>query len=147
MPELEKWPKPPCKYPKGAGKQGSSVHSTCGFCNDYTQGHLDTFRHSQTLSLPAGMALTGRGMFFMQAAKDAGLRRLFFELSPLPNRITVDPQGVNIANSLPRTIAPYHAWDAAHGPVDWRLTESAISQRAATTTPGAIKAAFTNQDR
>ena len=36
---------------------------------------------------------------FIQAAKDAGVKTLFLELSPLPNSITVDPLGINFENS------------------------------------------------
>ena len=98
-------------------------------------GSLQHFQAEPNAIAVCWNGLNGTRHVFMQAAKDAGLRRLFFELSPLPNSITVDPRGVNFANSLPRTIAPYHAWAAAHGPVDWHHIKSAITQRAATNTP------------
>uniref|UniRef100_UPI0040478535 capsular polysaccharide export protein, LipB/KpsS family n=2 Tax=Yoonia sp. TaxID=2212373 RepID=UPI0040478535 len=98
-------------------------------------GSLKHFQTHPTAIAVCWNGLNGTRHVFMQAAKDAGTKRLFFELAPLPDRITVDPQGVNFANSLPRTIAPYHAWAAAHGPVDWRHIASAITQRAATNTP------------
>ena len=98
-------------------------------------GSLKHFQTHPTAIAVCWNGLNGTRHVFMQAAKDAGTKRLFFELAPLPDRITVDPQGVNFANSLPRTIAPYHAWAAAHGPVDWSATTRTIKQRAATNTP------------
>ena len=77
--------------------------------------------------------LNGTRRVFMQGAKHAGARRLFFELAPFPGRITVDPSGVNFANSLPRDIAPYLAWKTTAPNVDWRRMRSQIQQRQALT--------------
>ena len=76
--------------------------------------------------------LNGTRRVFMDAAKDAGTRTLFFELGPFPGRITVDPAGVNYANALPRTADPYLDWLATSGtdPNDWRKIGAAIKQRA-----------------
>lgn len=46
--------------------------------------------------------LTGTRRAFMEGAKDAGAKRLFAELAPLPNRRTLDPAGVNAEGSVPR---------------------------------------------
>lgn len=46
--------------------------------------------------------LTGTRRAFMEGAKDAGARRLFAELAPLPNRRTLDPHGVNAEGSVSR---------------------------------------------
>ena len=75
--------------------------------------------------------LNGSRRVFMDAAKDAGAKTLFFELSPFPGRITVDPVGVNNANGLPRDPQPYQAWLAAsgHDPSGWRDLGAAIKQR------------------
>lgn len=75
--------------------------------------------------------LNGTRRVFMDGARDAGVRRLFFELGPLPGRITVDPCGVNYANSLPRDITPYRAWRgaAAYQPDSWRAAGRGITQR------------------
>lgn len=75
--------------------------------------------------------LNGSRRAFMQGAADAGARRLYYELAPLPGRFTVDPCGVNAVNGLPRRIAPYLAWQAASGPAPeaWRAAGRAIRQR------------------
>ena len=39
---------------------------------------------------------------FIQAAKDAGVKTLYLELSTFPNSITVDCTGINYENSVPR---------------------------------------------
>ncbi len=55
---------------------------------------------------------------------------LFFELSPFKGRITVDPCGVNFANGLPRTAAPYMNWaDATPMQCDWRDVAKTITAR------------------
>jgi capsular polysaccharide export protein len=54
--------------------------------------------------------LNGTRRVFVDAARDAGNKTLFFELSPFADRITIDPQGVNFANSLPRTASPFIDW-------------------------------------
>ena len=72
--------------------------------------------------------LNGSRRVFADAARDAGARVLVFERAPLPGRVTVDPQGVNFANSLPRDIRFYTDWFAASGlpPEGWRTLRSAI---------------------
>ncbi|MGR3289938.1 MAG: capsular polysaccharide export protein, LipB/KpsS family [Paracoccaceae bacterium] len=79
----------------------------------------------------------------MDGAKDAGARRLFFELAPLSGRVTIDPCGVNFFNSLPRNITPYLNWFADSGldPDAWRNIGKKIQQR----TP--LKAGKTGNDR
>lgn len=75
--------------------------------------------------------LNGTRRIFMDAAKDAGNKTLFFELAPFPDRITIDPEGVNFANSLPREPAPYIAW-AAHTRANlqsWHGLRDTITQR------------------
>ncbi|MEO1640976.1 MAG: capsular biosynthesis protein [Pseudomonadota bacterium] len=75
--------------------------------------------------------LNGSRRVFMQAAKDAGARTLYFELGPFPGRITVDPEGVNFVNVLPRTPDPYLVWLAKSGcdPAAWRALGALIKQR------------------
>lgn len=75
--------------------------------------------------------LNGTRRVFMDGARDAGARRLFFELAPLPRRITVDPCGVNYANSLPRDITPYREWRSSvpYEPDSWREAGKGITQR------------------
>lgn len=77
--------------------------------------------------------LNGSRRVFSDAAEDAGARRLFFELAPLPGRITVDPTGVNFRNCLPRSIEFYQHWFANAGvaPDAWREAGRAICQRPA----------------
>lgn len=75
--------------------------------------------------------LNGSRRVFMDAARDAGARRLYFELAPFKGRITADPGGVNYANSLPRDPAPYLAWADATQPDDtWRRVGASITARA-----------------
>ena len=54
--------------------------------------------------------INGTRHVFSAAAKDTGLSTLHCELSPFRNTITVDPEGVNYANCLPRDIKPYEDW-------------------------------------
>lgn len=75
--------------------------------------------------------LNGSRRVWAEAAKDAGAKVLFFEHSPMPDSLTVDPVGVNFANALPREIAPYKAWLAAHPELRgaWQGAASKITQR------------------
>ncbi|MEJ8561183.1 capsular biosynthesis protein [Yoonia sp. GPGPB17] len=75
--------------------------------------------------------LNGTRRVFMDAAKDAGAKTLFFELGPFPGRITVDTAGVNFANSLPREAASYKSWlvQSKVDPNDWRALGTRIKQR------------------
>ena len=73
--------------------------------------------------------LNGTRRVFMQGAKHAGARRLFFELAPFPGRCTIDPSGVNYANSLPRTIEPYLSWKAGSPSDDWKQIRESVRQR------------------
>ncbi|MBO9472167.1 capsular biosynthesis protein [Shimia sp. R10_1] len=73
--------------------------------------------------------LNGTRRVFMQGAKAAGAKTLFFELGPFPGRITVDPQGVNNASCLPRDIAPYKRWFGGAQKHDWREIKGQIKQR------------------
>lgn len=75
--------------------------------------------------------LNGTRRVFMSAAKDAGNKTLFFELSPFKDRVTIDPSGVNFANALPRSSKPYIDW-ASEFRVDidaWRSISSSVKQR------------------
>lgn len=75
--------------------------------------------------------LNGSRNVFAQAARDAGNPTLFFELSPLKGRITVDPCGVNFHNGLPRQAAPYLNWAKATPPKErWRDVAATITARA-----------------
>lgn len=58
--------------------------------------------------------LNGTRFVAGQAARDASCRTLFFELSPFKNTLTIDPAGVNYANSLPKKILPYLKWYNNH---------------------------------
>ncbi len=75
--------------------------------------------------------LNGTRRVFMDGAKDAAAQTLFFELSPFKGRITVDPKGVNFANSLPRSAQPYLDWAAQSGVNDteWHALRDQIAQR------------------
>lgn len=75
--------------------------------------------------------LNGTRRAFAEAARDAGVRTLFFELAPFRGRVTCDPQGVNFANSLPREIGPYLDWATRSGvaPDSWKAERTRIRQR------------------
>lgn len=76
--------------------------------------------------------LNGTRKAFMDGAKDAGAKTLFFELSPFEGRITVDPCGVNFANSLPRTKQPYLDWFSQQKSVDLPAIRDGIKARKGT---------------
>lgn len=87
-------------------------------------------RHPDSVAV-AWNGLNGTRRVFMDAAKDAGNKTLFFELAPFPDRITIDPKGVNYANSLPRNVEPYVKW-AARNAKDldsWHVLRDTIVQR------------------
>lgn len=77
--------------------------------------------------------LNGTRRVFMDGARDAGARTLYFELCPFPGRVTVDPCGVNFLNGLPRDAAFYRAWASDHGAESWRAMRETIRARARTT--------------
>ncbi|AMY71882.1 capsular biosynthesis protein [Frigidibacter mobilis] len=77
--------------------------------------------------------LTGSRRAFMQGALDAGARRLFVELAPLPGRITLDPLGVNAESSVPQGRAFYDDWsagDPARSGEGWREAGAGLTARA-----------------
>lgn len=77
--------------------------------------------------------LTGSRRAFMQGAQDAGARRLFVELAPLPGRITLDPAGVNAESSVPQDRAFYEDWaagDASRSGDSWRAAGAGLVARA-----------------
>ena len=59
------------------------------------------FEKNKNAIAVAWNGLNGTRRVFMDGARDAGARQLYFELSPFSGRITVDPCGVNFSNSLP----------------------------------------------
>lgn len=76
--------------------------------------------------------LTGSRRAFMEGARDAGARRLFAELAPLPGRITLDPAGVNAENSMPRDPAFYTDWARGQAGLalqDWRRLGAGMTAR------------------
>ena len=74
--------------------------------------------------------LNGSRRIFMDAARDAGARTLYFELCPLPGRITVDPCGVNFHNGLPRQPGPYAHWaEGQEGKAYWQEMRATFRAR------------------
>ncbi len=75
--------------------------------------------------------LTGSRMAFMQGAKDAGAAQLYAELAPLPDRITLDPAGVNAEGSVPLTSAFYQTWAKANPQAvhNWRDIGASLTAR------------------
>ena len=70
-------------------------------------------RHSSAVAV-AWSALDGGRLAFMEGARAAGVQTLYLELAPVPDRISVDPIGVNEKNSLPRQLEPYFEWANDH---------------------------------
>ena len=89
------------------------------------------FARNPNVVAVAWNGLNGTRRVFMDAAKDAGNKTLFFELAPFADRITIDPKGVNFANSLPRSAAPYIHWAAKNTtyPQGWHTLRDTITQR------------------
>lgn len=86
-------------------------------------------RQPDTIAV-AWNGLNGTRRVFMDAAKDAGVRQLHYELSPFKGRITADPFGVNYNNSLPRQAAPYMQWAATQErKIDWRDFAQSMTAR------------------
>ncbi len=54
--------------------------------------------------------MIGRRSLFLEAARRAGCKTLYFEDAPLPGFVACDPQGINYGNSLPRQAAFYRQW-------------------------------------
>ncbi|MGC9369637.1 MAG: capsular biosynthesis protein [Paracoccaceae bacterium] len=77
--------------------------------------------------------LTGSRRAFMEGARDAGAPRLYAELAPFPGRVTLDPDGVNAANSVPRAPQFFRDW-AAEAPgrqgEGWRDLGASLTARA-----------------
>jgi capsular polysaccharide export protein len=86
---------------------------------------------------PAAMAaawngLGGMRMAFLNGARDAGSAALHAELSPLPGRITLDPQGINAEAVIPRDPGFYRAWsggDPARCGDGWREAGRGLAAR------------------
>ena len=93
-----------------------------------TRAYFETNPHAVAV---AWNGLNTMRQIFMRAAQDAGSRTLFFELAPFPDRITVDPKGVNYQNALPRHAAPYLAWakTECRNPLGWQELRDTITQR------------------
>jgi capsular polysaccharide export protein len=72
-----------------------------------------------------------RGRFlFAESARRAGRPCLFAELAPLPGFVTLDPQGVNFAGSVPSDPAFYAEWIRRHpDAADWRETGRHLTAR------------------
>lgn len=77
--------------------------------------------------------LNGTRRVYMDGARDAGARTLYFELCPFPGRVTVDPCGVNFHNGLPRDATFYRAWASENGSESWRNLRETITARARAT--------------
>lgn len=54
--------------------------------------------------------MIGRRSLFLEAARRAGGKTLYFEDAPLPGFVACDPQGINYGNSLPRQASFYRQW-------------------------------------
>lgn len=76
--------------------------------------------------------ITGSRKVFMDGAADAKAKRLFVELAPIPNRVTIDPCGVNYSNSVPRQPAYFSSWAAEkndRSQENWRRLKADLVSR------------------
>lgn len=87
------------------------------------------FEKNQDIIAICWNGLNGSRKVFMDAAKDAGCKTLFFELAPFKGRLTIDPVGVNYANSLPRNIDFYLQHFNKDVPDEYAEFYKTISQR------------------
>lgn len=78
--------------------------------------------------------LNGSRRAFVDGACDAGARTLYFELSPLKNRATIDPNGVNFLNYLSRDGQAYIDWGRTKGSDAWRQVKFTITARSGSNT-------------
>ena len=94
-------------------------------------GSRSLFERNPNAVAVAWNGLNSARRVFMDAAKDAGNKTLFFELAPFPDRVTIDPNGVNFNNSLPRVATPYVGWakENATDPLQWHSLRDTITQR------------------
>lgn len=67
---------------------------------------------------------------FMEAAKDAGAKTLYLELAPFPNKIAVDPKGINYLNTVPRDKYFYERYTFASD--GWAYLKRYVAQRSVT---------------
>ena len=78
--------------------------------------------------------MKGFRFMFMLAAKRIGHQTLYLEESPLPERISVDKNGINFGNSVPRDSRFFLEWAARHPEKQgaWSKLRDKITQRQAT---------------
>lgn len=86
--------------------------------------------HSDCIAL-CWNGVKGKRKIFAEAAKRAGLKTVFFEISPLPGRVTIDRVGINFENSLVRSSNFYLSWRKnTHESRDqWKLVRDKIVSR------------------
>jgi capsular polysaccharide export protein len=92
-------------------------------------GSRSYFEKNNEAVAVAWNGLNGTRRVFMDGARDAGARTLFFELSPFKGRITADPCGVNYSNSLPRDAVPYLKWRKSQIATDLHSVRDKIRAR------------------
>lgn len=68
-------------------------------------------RHPDTVAM-CWNGITGSRRVFMEGARDAGVPTLYAELAPFPQRMQLDPKGVNAQGSVLRDPEFYTAWAA-----------------------------------
>lgn len=72
--------------------------------------------------------IKGHRRLAMEAAQALGHQTIYLEEAPFPGRISIDPQGVNAGNSLPRAPDHYLDW-TGEAPADWRALRDQITPR------------------
>lgn len=97
----------------------------------YYNGTRNLFEKNPSLVAVCWNGLVGIRRAFMDAALDAGVKRLFFERAPFNNRFTVDPCGVNFKNGLPANILPYKNWfiESKKIPIEWAREQEQAHRR------------------
>ena len=115
------------------GKKKNNLHGRLRrfvFSLQYS-GVRQYFEQNQYIVAIAWNARSDIRYIFMTAARDAGAKTLYLELSPFPNAIAVDPNGINFLNSVPRCSSFYFAYEHEQG---WEHLKNYISARVATKT-------------
>lgn len=107
----------------------ASLRTLLKFQYNWTRRYLEQYTGCIAL---CWNGVKGRRKIFAEAAKRAGLKTVFFEISPLPGRATIDRVGVNFESSLPRVSDFYLDWQKQNQECHhhWKQVRDKIVSRA-----------------
>lgn len=75
---------------------------------------------------------TSTRLAFAKGARHSGAPTLFLERAPLPGKVTLDPKGINFANSVPRDLRFFMDWaneDPARATAEWKRLGTRLTAR------------------